>query len=119
MAFIDDFRERFPEFISVTDERILIFENIWPTYFTGDYVNVAADKEAALNIVAHLLTMDLSAGASGAAASGNIASKSVGNVSVSYRAPSSQSELRDFFGGTKYGMMFLMATMHRKGAVFV
>lgn len=119
MAFIDDFKARFPEFnASVVDERVPIFENVWPSYFTGDYA-VVTDREAILNLVAHLITMDQSAGSGGATAAGNIASKSVGNVSVSYNTASDQSSLRDFFGGTKYGMNFLLVTMYRRGAVFV
>jgi hypothetical protein len=119
MPLIDDFKARFPEFdAAVVDQRLPIFEAIWPCYFCGDY-SIPCDKEAILNLIAHLLVMDQSAGSNGATAVGNVQSKSVGNVSVSYKNSAVQTWDNDFFGGTKYGMMFLNLNRGRSKPVFV
>lgn len=121
MALVDDFKARFPNDFSeeIVDQFIPILEPVYPVYFVGDYT-VALDKEAILNLLAHLLTLETSAGAGAAGASGAVASKSVGSVSVSYAVPSTLSEFKSFFAGTKYGQRFLAVIQGRGGAgVFV
>ena len=120
MALIDDFKARFPEFDpAIVDQRLPILEGVADCYFCGDYENSKCDREITLNLLAHLLVIDQTKGTSSGAAGGGVASKSVGNVSVSYHSAYDQSSLRDFFGGSKYGMMFLQLTAHRRWAHFV
>lgn len=115
MALIDDFAERFPEFSqAVVDQYIPILEDVWPCYYGRAYEG--CNKEIILNLIAHLVTMETSAGSS---ASRNVASKSVGSVSVSYEANRSNSELVDFFGATKYGQRFMLLTRRFIGPKFV
>lgn len=117
MALVDDFKARFPEFKpAVADQYIPIYENIYQCYFCGDYSD-CCDKEIILNLLAHLITGEITPGASGTP--GNVLSKAVGNVSIQYGQAYSQSGLRDFFGSTKYGQRFLQLTSTRHGAVFV
>lgn len=117
MALIDDFKTRFPEFdTAVVDQYLPILEPIWPCYFGGDYAD-PCDKEAALNLIGHLLTSEIQAGSSTVK---EVASKSVGNVSVSYSAGHvSTSERMTWLRSTKYGMRYIMLTRHRQGGVFV
>ena len=116
MALIDDFKLRFPEFTdTVVDLYIPILEPVYPAYYALEYA--AATQEATLNLLAHLITMETSAGSSSTQA---VASKSVGSVSISYAASTySGGELYDFYRGTKYGQRFLMLTASRYGGAAV
>ena len=118
MALIDDFKARFPEFTdAVVDVWIPILEPVYPSYYALEYV--AATQEATLNLLAHLITMETSAGSSSSATQA-VASKSVGSVSISYAAATySGGELYDFYRGTKYGQRFLMLTARRYGGAAV
>lgn len=112
MALADDFKARFPEFeATVVTTYIPILEPVYPAYYALEYV--AATKEIILNLLAHLITMEISAGPD---ALKNIESKSVGSVSVSYSAATYQGgELFDFMRGSKYGQRFLVLTASRYG----
>ena len=118
MALIDDFKARFPEFAdAVVDLYIPILEPVYPAYYALAYV--AATKEATLNLLAHLITLETSAGAS-SSSSQAVASKSVGSVSVSYQASTySGGELYESYRGTKYGQRFLTLTASRYGGAAV
>lgn len=73
-------------------------------------------KEAILNLIAHLLTLASRPGG-GATSSRNVASKSVGSVSVSYEATAgSTSGLASWYSTTGYGQIFWMLTGRRVGA---
>ncbi len=116
MSLVDDFKTRFPVFAeSVVDQYIPILEPVYPAYFVGGDYNDATDKEAILNLLAHLLVLETSSGSGAGAAGGTVASKSVGNVSISYAQPKNQSANADFFNGTKYGARFLMIVKGRGG----
>ena len=116
MALIDDFKARFPDFeTAVVDKWIPILEPVYPAYYALEYV--AATNEATLNLLAHLITMETSAGS---ASSQLEANKSVGSVSVSYAAVTqSGGEMYDFYKGTKYGQRFLKLTASRYGGAAV
>jgi len=115
MALIDDFKTRFPEFAdSVVDQYIPILEPVWPCYYGRAYVE--CNKEAILNLIAHLITINSSASSAPAK---DVASKSVGSVSVSYVATQSASELFTFFNSTKYGQFFWLLTSRFRGPRFV
>lgn len=125
MALVDDFKARFPELVTqygeaVVNQRIVILENVYTCYFCGDY-NDKCDREAILNLLAHMLVVDQSGttSAAGSGMGGAVSSKSVGNVSVSYGATSDQGINRDAFGSTKYGATFLLLISGRRGAYFV
>lgn len=116
MALLDDFKARFPEFDTAqADQFVPILEPVWPCYYGGGYED--CNKEIVLNLLAHMIVSEASAG------SGNTksaASKSVGNISVSYSqdyAPT--SERNDWLRRTKYGMRYLTLTQHNRGAVWV
>lgn len=116
MALIDDFKARFPEFDTATvDQYIPILEPIWDCYYGGVYEDCGV--EIVLNLLAHMLVIETSAG------SGNVKStqsKSVGSVSVSYSQGYASTSMRDdWLRSTKYGMRYLMLTRKRQGAVFV
>lgn len=114
MALINDFKTRFPEIAgSVVDQYLPILEPVWPCYYGRPYEG--CNKEAILNLIAHLMTMETNPSSASAR---ETASKSVGSVSVSYVASRSTSELADFFGFTKYGQRFLLLTSKFRGPKF-
>lgn len=117
MALIDDFKARFPEFdTSTVDTYIPILEPIWPCYWGGQYT-APCGQEIVLNLLAHMLTSEISAGAETLK---TVNSKSVGNVSVSYsEGYAATSERNAWLKTTKYGMRYLLLTSRRQGAVFV
>lgn len=114
---IDDFKARFPEIATATvDQWFPVVDPIWPCYFGRPY-QAACDKEAILNLVAHLIIVQSTAGT---AASRSVGSKSVGSVSVSFSGVTqSGGPLYDFMSTTKYGLMFLQVTSSSRGAFFV
>ena len=114
MSLTSDFKARFPAFSTVdVDTYIPIIEPVWPDYFAKDY---DANKEAALNLIAHLIVMEID---TGTASMKDEQSKSVGSVSVSYAASTRTGQLVDFLGSTKYGQRFLMHTASKFGGVAV
>jgi len=117
MAVVDDFKARFSEFEPITvDQYIPILEPVWPCYWGGVYTDPCG-QEIVLNLLAHLITVEISAG------SGNVKtaqSKSVGSVSVSYSqgyAPT--SERNAWLKTTKYGARYLWLTSRNAGGFFV
>lgn len=116
MALIDDFKARFPEFDTAdADTYIPILEPLWPCYYGGSYEG--CDVEIILNLLAHLLVSELSTSIETIK---DVASQSVGSVSVSYAtASTSTNERSDWLRSTKYGQRYLMLTRTRAGGVFV
>ena len=116
MALIDDFKARFPEFsTAVVDQFLPLLEPVWPCYYGGSYDD-DCDKEIILQMLAHLIVGE---SASSAAAVKDVASKSVGSVSVSYNSASSSSDTSLFWSTTKYGQRYLLLTNNNSGAYFV
>lgn len=107
-----DFKARFPEFDSISDARIQSFidkallnlsESVWGDYFV----------EGQLYLAAHFLTLAIASensGGSGAGvAAGPVASRSIGDVSVSFAVPSdvsSGSGTAAYFSKTPYGLEY-------------
>ena len=114
MAIIDDFKTRFPEFDTDEVDTYLPTQiELWPYFWGGEYED--AGVETVLNLLAHLLVQETSPG-SGALK--DETSKSVGSVSASYGLKTN-SERGLWFRSTKYGMRFLIMTMHHHGGYFV
>lgn len=112
---INDFKARFPEFSNeVVDQYFPPLENAWQCYYGKPYT--ACNKEIILNLLAHLMTLAQSKGASSVRQQ---SSRSVGSVSVGFEATASSSNLTDFFGATKYGQAYLFLTSTRRRAYFV
>lgn len=88
----------------------------WTSYTCLEYND--KNKEAILNLIAFLLT---NASAPGTGSARNVASKSVGSVSVSYEASASQSSnLASWFNSNRYGQTYwILSGGRRVGAVFV
>ena len=117
MALVDDFKTRFPEFETAVVDQYLPdpLESVWPCYYGGDY-SIACDKEAILNLVAHLMLLEIQ---TSSASPQSVASQSVGDVSQSFVAKNSSGYDNDFFMSTKYGARFLYLTASNIGGVFV
>ncbi|MBL1319587.1 MAG: DUF4054 domain-containing protein [Mariprofundaceae bacterium] len=114
MSLTTDFKARFPAFATAdVDTYMPIIEPVWSSYYNKDY---AVNKEAALNLIAHLLVLEINAGN---ASVQNEQSKSVGSVSVSYAQSTRTGALTDFLSSTKYGQRFLLLTAHQFGGVAV
>lgn len=116
MALIDDFKTRFPEFdAAVVDQYFPIIEPLYSCYYGGS-LDDPCDKEAILNLLAHLLVIN------SRQKSGSVqlaASKSVGSVSVSNVQSTISRQGAEFWLTTKYGQQFLMLTQNNIGAHFV
>lgn len=118
MALVDDFKARFPGAFTdaVVDQFIPILEPIWPCYWGGQYTDPCGE-EIVLNLLAHMLSSEISAGSE---VTKTVTSKSVGNVSVSYsEGYAAASERIAWLKTTKYGARYLLLTSRRRGGVFV
>lgn len=111
MSIQDDFEARFP-LIPWVEE----IASTWIYYTCLQYSD--STKEAILNLIAFLLT---NASAPGSGSARNVASKSVGSVSVSYEASASQSSnLASWFNSNRYGQTYwILSGGRRTGARFV
>lgn len=116
MALIDDFKSRFPEFDdAVVDQYLPVLEPVYPCYFGGNY-EIPCDKEAILNLLAHLLVLEERTKQSSLRTT---QSRSAGGVSVSYDASANGRDTAGFFDTTKYGQRFLVLTQSNVGGFFV
>lgn len=112
MTIQTDFEARFP-----TIPWVEAVASTWSAYTCLEYND--QNKEAILNLIAHLLTL---ASAPGSGSSRNVASKSVGSVSVSYEASAVQAatgSMAAWFNTTRYGQVYWLLTGRRVGARFV
>jgi len=117
MSIQTDFEARFPSIPWVEE-----IASTWVYYTCLEYVD--QNKEAILNLIAHLLTLasNAAAGGGGGSPARNVASKSVGSVSVSYEAVAasgSTSNLQSWYNTTIYGQTYWLLTGRRVGARFV
>jgi len=111
MSIQTDFEARFP-----TIPWVEAVASTWPSYTCLEYNE--KNKEAILNLIAFLLVND---SAPGTGSARNVASKSVGSVSVSYEASASQSSnLASWFNSNRYGQTYwILSGGRRTGARFV
>lgn len=115
MTIQTDFEARFPSIPWVEE-----VASAWPAYTCLEYND--QNKEAILNLIAHLLTLASAPGAGGGTPSKGIASKSVGSVSVSYEAVTGNAatgNLASWYNTTRYGQVYWLLTGRRVGARFV
>lgn len=113
MSIQDDFEARFPNIPWVE-----AIASTWPAYTCLQYND--QNKEAILNLIAHLLTLASAPGTSGGGPARNVASKTVGSVSVSYEATAGNtSSLASWYSTTMYGQVYWLLTGRRVGARFV
>lgn len=108
MSQLTDFRTRFPEFVSETDERVQLFlddsalflnETVW-----GSKYNLGA-----MYLTAHFLSSAKSSSTSGGKGGGTgiVSGKSVDGTSVSYSTPTIGNLSESFYASTSYGLYFL------------
>lgn len=118
MAFIDDFKTKFPEFDTAkVDSYFATSENDYQCYFGAIYQgNGECDDQAILMLQAHLFVLSEKTGTS---ALKDTASKSVDGVSVSYVAPATTSQSDAFFSSTKYGQRYMQIRAFNFGGCFV
>lgn len=109
MTIQTDFEARFP-----TIPWQPWVESVWPSYTCLEYND--KNKEAILNLIAHLLVLE---GMPGTGSARTEESKSVGSVSVSYGSASSDGSLATFFNSTRYGQRFWLLTGRQVGARFL
>lgn len=118
MAFIDDFKVRFPDIPTATvDKYFPINENIYQCYFSCEYIGDGnCNDEAIMQLMAHLITLDSKKSSSSIK---DTSSKAVDGVSVSYNTVPVTNQNDAFFMSTKYGQSYLQLRSHIGGAVFV
>lgn len=102
-----EFKIRFPEFGSVLDARVQLFLDDAELELDTSRWGDRYDKGQAL-LAAHYLTLSLKAASGASSSSGTVASKSIGDVSVSYAVASSVSKTEDFYSSTIYGLEYLV-----------
>ena len=103
-----DFKIRFPEFVAIPDARIQFWlddaelevsESAWDALY----------EKGSMSLAAHLLAIDISNndedGDSGG--EGNVASKSIGDVSVSFAKATVDDVSDDWYLSTSYGTEYL------------
>lgn len=117
MAYIDDFKARFPEFDETTvDTYIPLISPSFPCFYGAIYGVGGCNDQVLLLLGAHLLTLEMRAG-SGALK--DVASRGVDGVSVSYTNWANYNSNDAFFNTTKYGQRYLQITKRNNGAIFV
>lgn len=121
MAFIDDFKARFPEFDTATVDTLLpAVEPYLPCYYGGVYGQSVCDDEILLQLAAHLMVFEQRSSAGRTGTIRSASSRSVGNVSISYGDVTNPSASRRFFHTTIYGQRYLQLTSkNAPGGVFV
>lgn len=113
MTIQTDFEERFANIVPPIVWQSWV-ESVWPSYTCLEYND--KNKEAILNLIAHLLVLD---SLPGSASARTEESKAVGSVSVSYGSASSDGNLATFFNSTRYGQRFWLLTGRQVGARFL
>ena len=118
MSLKNDLITRFPDLdTALIDKYLPLYETAYKVYYNADYGANKYDDEIILNLLAHLILI------SNAKNSGDnikqVASESVGSVSVNY-APLQLANQDDvFFNSTIYGQVFKMLIKRNNGAYFV
>lgn len=115
MPTTEQFKTRFPEFSSVEDSKVAAVDAQWPCYYGAKFGVSTCDDEIILLVMAHLLTFETT---TSAASKKELASKSVGSVSLSYNLTSA-TETSEFYNTTKYGQRALMLMRNNSGGFFV
>jgi hypothetical protein len=120
MAFIDDFKTRFPEIdTAVVDIYFPLNENTYQCYFNKAYIESDVgncDNEAIMQLMAHLITIDNSGTDSALKDTSSLGEDGV-NVTYNTFAPTSNNDA--FFMSTKYGQRYLQLRSHVGGGCFV
>ena len=110
---IAEFRQRFPAFSDTTkysDEVVQTQLDVAQLYISPKkncLVNQSQQKQMIYLMTAHLLTINTALANGDTTAGGQIASASVGGVSVSKAIPTNKTELEYFLNSTGYGMQLL------------
>jgi len=118
MAFIDDFKTKFPEFdVTVVDEYFATSEDDYQCYFGAIYIDgTGCDDLAILMLQAHLLYINNKSGSSSVK---DKASQSVDGVSVAFNVSPITNQNDAFFMSSKYGQRYLQLRASKMGAFFV
>lgn len=100
------FKERFPEFATQTDERIQVFLDKAALLVSACKWGNLYDEGVAL-LAAHYLALSiLQSSASSATPTFAIASKKVGDVQINYAVPSAASGTEAYYNSTPYGQEY-------------
>ncbi len=118
MAFIDDFKTKFPEFdATIVDTYFASSEDDYQCYFGAVYQGTGdCNDQAILMLQAHLFVINDKTGTSSLK---DTVSKSVDGVSVSFATPATTSQNDMFFMSTKYGQRYMQLRAFNFGGVFV
>lgn len=114
------FKERFPQFDSIANDRIQLFLNDAETMLSVGCWGTWYDKGLAL-LAAHYLALSiLQESASSVESAYPLSSKKVGDVQLNFAVPSSTGATEDYYKKTPYGQEYLsLAKMVGQGAVAV
>ena len=112
-----DIRARFPEFAQTDQARIQVF--IDDAYIQmGNTLSEQCSKRSLLTayLTAHLLKRALQTASGGGTAPGPLASRSVGDVSVSFGLPETKNQTDAYYLSTSYGQEYLRLLKRFVGA---
>jgi len=120
MTILTDFQAKFPEFVNDFDTNL--FNDILTYYqflYGAEYKETATsnnrDNVIILYLIAHLYYSETTGNKSDTKR--DVASKSVGSVSLSYLAKDDNTPQSEFLITSKYGQYFLMLTQSRVGTM--
>jgi hypothetical protein len=128
MSLQSDFEAKFPSLTPLNQEIFDSAVDTYPCIYGAVYCETGCtqvqlcDNQIILYLVAHLYVIDLraeSAGSGGSSPINNVASKSVGDESISFQYGADMSNNALFFSTTRYGQRYLILTQKNLGAVFV
>jgi hypothetical protein len=112
---LDDFRAKFPEFASISDDVINSLIAEYKCYYNLGYDENCCKKPAILYLIAHLVFLYQNPST---APIRETSSQSVGSVSVSFSV-GSKTNRESFFNSTSYGQRFLLLICPVAGASIV
>lgn len=100
-----EFRDAYPEFSDLTDSAILVQSSMACAIISLRCPRL--DNLAQMAMVAHLLTV--AAGRVDGTSGGRVGTATIDKVSITYMAPSGQSEFALWLGSTPYGQLVAAA----------
>ena len=106
MAVLADFRARYPEFDTTTDERVQVFLDDAALEMSESVWNTLYDR-GQLALTAHLLTLSNKTATGATGPSSAVTGRSVGDVSVSFGTAAVKDKQDEYLSSTSYGQEYL------------
>lgn len=113
-----DIKNRFPEFVDVSDARIQFFIDDAVLYLNEARAGLYYNKLLSL-LVAHYLTLANKSAEGGNTGAGLVSSYSVGDTAISFSNPQVYTDSQLYFQQTAYGIEYLTYATYSAGGGLV